>query len=139
MCIWFWKILSKSHYKFTEVRHHYKLLPVLFWSKNICSPKSLTHGSTYISMIYLFLSESFTLSFWHIYGKHLLLKQCSLEQIKMGLKLRYFWFWFLFGHASHMWKFSGQGSNPGHSSDLSHSSDSAGSLASRPPELMYFK
>ena len=32
------------------------------------------------------------------------------------------------GHTCGMWKIPGQGSNPGHSSDLSHCTDNAGSL-----------
>ena len=42
-----------------------------------------------------------------------------------------FWFFVLFhffGHAQGMWKFPGQGLNPRHNSDLSHSSGNAGSL-----------
>ena len=38
----------------------------------------------------------------------------------------------LFGQTFGMWKLPGQGSNPGHSHDLSHS-DNAGSLTARPP------
>ena len=37
-------------------------------------------------------------------------------------------FFFLLGHTHSMWKFLGQGSNPHHSSDQSHSSDNARSL-----------
>ena len=33
-----------------------------------------------------------------------------------------------FGHAHSVWKFPDWGANPHHSSDLSHSSDNAGSL-----------
>ena len=37
-------------------------------------------------------------------------------------------FFFFFGHALGMWQFPDQGSNPSHSSDLSHCSDHLGSL-----------
>jgi len=42
-------------------------------------------------------------------------------------------FVFVFGYARCMWNILGQGSNPYHTSDLSHSSDDAGSLTARPP------
>ena len=35
---------------------------------------------------------------------------------------------YFFGHPCCMWKFLGQGSNPSHSSELSHSSDNTRSL-----------
>ena len=65
--------------------------------------------------------------------------------------LRHFWIFvlllflgggvclFLFGHAYGMWKFLGQGSNPCHSSDPSHHSNSAGTLTTRPPGNSIFE
>ena len=41
---------------------------------------------------------------------------------------------YFFGHAHDMQKFPGWGLKPHHSSDLSHSSDSAKPLTTRPPE-----
>ena len=43
-------------------------------------------------------------------------------------KLIFFHSFFFFGYTQGMWKFFGQRSNPSHGSDLSHSSDNAGSL-----------
>ena len=40
---------------------------------------------------------------------------------------------FFFGHTRGMCKFLGQGSNPSHNSNLSHSSDKPKPLAARPP------
>lgn len=46
-------------------------------------------------------------------------KSTVIEKIKILKKT----FFSLFGHAHCMWKFSGQGSNPHHSSDPSYSND----------------
>ena len=77
-----------------------------------------------------------------IYGH--LLKGKTLFQIPT-VDSHYFYFIgfilvFFFGLVHYMWKCPSQGSNPCHSSDLSHSSDSARSLTARPPgnSLNYF-
>ena len=49
------------------------------------------------------------------------------KSLKCSLLMKYLFLFFLFGHA-YVQKFLGQGSNWHHSNNLSHSSDSAGSL-----------
>ena len=57
------------------------------------------------------------------------------------VELANFGFLIIFGCTLGMWKFQGWGLNPGHSSDLNHTSDNAGSLtcyATRELQVFFF-
>ena len=58
------------------------------------------------------------------------LKSCFLESGPMTKKKNFGGF---FAHTHSMWIFPGQESNPSHGSNLSHSSDNAESLTTKPP------
>ena len=88
-----------------------------------------THYQSKVIIIIFFanapMSQTLRHYRWHKLN-HLFLGVCNEKDTD-------FFFFFFFGGAPSMQKFPGQGSNPCHSSDLSHSSDTIRPLTARPP------
>lgn len=94
------------------------------------SPSTVQYGSPpsllgHFCCFFFYTKSSPTLFFWC---------RCILDSVPLQA-CSHCWissiFFFFFNHTHDMEKFQGQGANPGHNSDLSHSSDNAAFLNSR--------